>query len=208
MTTVISVIFGTGRFVCWMGLEIEKFSVDNAAIQRPSVPGGSCVVTEPKVTSVLSAVWCVHSLVVLSWLSLPAARTVSTPRSRTAAFYRVCVFCQLHQTSNSDDMSSWNDSHWVKSHRWAPRWRIRTHSMKKNVYVEEHMFWELMGICFSCRRPTSGRLNSKISEHISASVTPLHVCLEEQRGPELGSCDASQAHRPQVSLIHCVYIFI
>ncbi|XP_029155718.1 phosphatidylinositol 3,4,5-trisphosphate 3-phosphatase and dual-specificity protein phosphatase PTEN isoform X2 [Nylanderia fulva] len=60
------------------------------------------------------------------------------------------------------------------------------------------MFWELMGICFSCRRPTSGRLNSKISEHISASVTPLHVCLEEQRGPELGSCDASQAHRPQV----------
>ncbi|XP_019700815.2 phosphatidylinositol 3,4,5-trisphosphate 3-phosphatase and dual-specificity protein phosphatase PTEN isoform X3 [Harpegnathos saltator] len=47
------------------------------------------------------------------------------------------------------------------------------------------------------RRPTSGRLNSKISEHISASVTPLHVCLEEQRGPELGSCDAS-AHKPQV----------
>ncbi|KAL6260707.1 hypothetical protein P5V15_008230 [Pogonomyrmex californicus] len=61
------------------------------------------------------------------------------------------------------------------------------------------MFWELMGICFSCRRPTSGRLNSKISEHISASVTPLHVCLEEQRGPELGSCDASQAHKPQVT---------
>lgn len=61
------------------------------------------------------------------------------------------------------------------------------------------MFWELMGICFSCRRPTSGRLNSKISEHISASVTPLHVCLEEQRRPELGSCDASQAHEPQVS---------
>ncbi|XP_020287756.1 phosphatidylinositol 3,4,5-trisphosphate 3-phosphatase and dual-specificity protein phosphatase PTEN isoform X2 [Pseudomyrmex gracilis] len=60
------------------------------------------------------------------------------------------------------------------------------------------MFWELMGICFSCRRPTSGRLNTKISEHISASVTPLHVCLEEQRGPELGSCDASQAHKPQV----------
>ncbi|XP_071571098.1 phosphatase and tensin-like isoform X1 [Temnothorax nylanderi] len=60
------------------------------------------------------------------------------------------------------------------------------------------MFWELMGICFSCRRPTSGRLNSKISEHISASVTPLHVCLEEQRRPELGSCDASQAHKPQV----------
>lgn len=72
---------------------------------------------------------------------------------------------------------------------------------RNNAYVEEHMFWELMGICFSCRRPTSGRLNSKISEHISASVTPLHVCLEEQRGPELGSCDASQAHRPQVSLI-------
>jgi len=70
------------------------------------------------------------------------------------------------------------------------------------------MFWELMGICFSCRRPTSGRLNSKISEHISASVTPLHVCLEEQRGPELGSCDASQAHRPQVSLIYCIYIYM
>lgn len=65
------------------------------------------------------------------------------------------------------------------------------------------MFWELMGICFSCRRPTSGRLNSKISEHISASVTPLHVCLEEQRGPELGSCDAP-AHKPQVSLFFVV----
>ncbi|XP_034194450.1 phosphatase and tensin-like protein isoform X3 [Osmia lignaria lignaria] len=58
------------------------------------------------------------------------------------------------------------------------------------------MLWELMGICFSCRRPTGSRLNNKISEHISASVTPLHVCLEEQRGPELGSCDAS-ACRPQ-----------
>ncbi|XP_024945028.1 phosphatidylinositol 3,4,5-trisphosphate 3-phosphatase and dual-specificity protein phosphatase PTEN isoform X3 [Cephus cinctus] len=53
------------------------------------------------------------------------------------------------------------------------------------------MLCELMGICFSCRRPTSSRLNNKISEHISASVTPLHVCLEEQRGPELGSCDAT-----------------
>ncbi|KZC15130.1 Phosphatidylinositol 3,4,5-trisphosphate 3-phosphatase and dual-specificity protein phosphatase PTEN [Dufourea novaeangliae] len=58
------------------------------------------------------------------------------------------------------------------------------------------MLWELMGICFSCRRPTGSRLNNKISEHISASVTPLHVCLEEQRGPELGSCDAS-ARKPQ-----------
>ncbi|XP_015174985.1 PREDICTED: phosphatidylinositol 3,4,5-trisphosphate 3-phosphatase and dual-specificity protein phosphatase PTEN isoform X1 [Polistes dominula] len=57
-----------------------------------------------------------------------------------------------------------------------------------------------MGICFSCRRPTSSRLNSKISEHISASVTPLHVCLEEQRGPELGLCDAS-AHKPQVEKV-------
>lgn len=62
------------------------------------------------------------------------------------------------------------------------------------------MLWELMGICFSCRRPTGSRLNNKISEHISASVTPLHVCLEEQRGPELGSCDAS-AYKPQVNLI-------
>lgn len=62
------------------------------------------------------------------------------------------------------------------------------------------MLWELMGICFSCRRSTSSRLNNKISEHISASVTPLHVCLEEQRGPELGSCDAS-AYKPQVNLI-------
>ncbi|XP_076233077.1 phosphatase and tensin-like protein isoform X2 [Calliopsis andreniformis] len=58
------------------------------------------------------------------------------------------------------------------------------------------MLWELMGICFSCRRPTGSRLNNKISEHISASVTPLHVCLEEQRRPELGSCDAS-ARKPQ-----------
>ncbi|XP_028522909.1 phosphatidylinositol 3,4,5-trisphosphate 3-phosphatase and dual-specificity protein phosphatase PTEN isoform X1 [Apis cerana] len=58
------------------------------------------------------------------------------------------------------------------------------------------MLWELMGICFSCRRSTGSRLNNKISEHISASVTPLHVCLEEQRGPELGSCDAS-AYKPQ-----------
>ncbi|KAG7197813.1 hypothetical protein KM043_001627 [Ampulex compressa] len=47
-----------------------------------------------------------------------------------------------------------------------------------------------------CRRPTGSRLNNKISERISASVTPLHVCVEEQRGPELGSCDAS-AHKPQ-----------
>lgn len=53
------------------------------------------------------------------------------------------------------------------------------------------MFCELMGICFSCRRPTSSRLNNKISEHISASVTPLHVCLEEQRGPELDSCNTT-----------------
>nr|XP_003708160.2 PREDICTED: phosphatidylinositol 3,4,5-trisphosphate 3-phosphatase and dual-specificity protein phosphatase PTEN isoform X2 [Megachile rotundata] len=45
-------------------------------------------------------------------------------------------------------------------------------------------------------RPTGSRLNNKISEHISASVTPLHVCLEEQRGPELGSRDVS-AYRPQ-----------
>ncbi|XP_048510883.1 phosphatidylinositol 3,4,5-trisphosphate 3-phosphatase and dual-specificity protein phosphatase PTEN isoform X2 [Athalia rosae] len=47
------------------------------------------------------------------------------------------------------------------------------------------------------RRPTSNRLNNKISEHISASVTPLHVCLEEQRGPELGSCDHTD-RKPQV----------
>ncbi|XP_043275823.1 phosphatidylinositol 3,4,5-trisphosphate 3-phosphatase and dual-specificity protein phosphatase PTEN isoform X3 [Venturia canescens] len=48
-----------------------------------------------------------------------------------------------------------------------------------------------------CWRPSSSRLNNKISEHISASVTPLHVCLEEQGGPELGSCDAS-ARKSQV----------
>ncbi|XP_011304518.1 phosphatidylinositol 3,4,5-trisphosphate 3-phosphatase and dual-specificity protein phosphatase PTEN isoform X1 [Fopius arisanus] len=59
------------------------------------------------------------------------------------------------------------------------------------------MLHALMGICFSCRRPTSCRLNNKISEHISASVTPLHVCLEEQGGAELGSCDAV-ARRAQV----------
>lgn len=81
------------------------------------------------------------------------------------------------------------------------------HAQWKHAQVEKHMFWELMGICFSCRRPTSGRLNSKISEHISASVTPLHVCLEEQRGPELGLCDASQAHKPQVREL-ALYAFI
>ncbi|XP_012282328.1 phosphatidylinositol 3,4,5-trisphosphate 3-phosphatase and dual-specificity protein phosphatase PTEN isoform X3 [Orussus abietinus] len=48
-----------------------------------------------------------------------------------------------------------------------------------------------------CWRPTSSRLNNKISEHISASVTPLHVCLEEQRGPELGSSETT-AGEPQV----------
>ncbi|XP_069700177.1 phosphatidylinositol 3,4,5-trisphosphate 3-phosphatase and dual-specificity protein phosphatase PTEN isoform X3 [Periplaneta americana] len=41
-----------------------------------------------------------------------------------------------------------------------------------------------MGLCFSCRK---SRLNSVKSEHFSASATPLHVCVEEQRGPELGS---------------------
>ncbi|XP_051153304.1 phosphatidylinositol 3,4,5-trisphosphate 3-phosphatase and dual-specificity protein phosphatase PTEN isoform X2 [Leptopilina boulardi] len=61
------------------------------------------------------------------------------------------------------------------------------------------MFYELMGICFSCRRPTSSRLNNKISEHISASVTPLHVCLEEQRGPELGSFNTT-ARKPQIKV--------
>ncbi|XP_058795829.1 phosphatidylinositol 3,4,5-trisphosphate 3-phosphatase and dual-specificity protein phosphatase PTEN isoform X3 [Phymastichus coffea] len=53
------------------------------------------------------------------------------------------------------------------------------------------MFCELMGICFSCRRSTSNRINNKISEHISASVTPLHVRLEEPRRPELGLCDTT-----------------
>ncbi|XP_017789312.1 PREDICTED: uncharacterized protein LOC108571712, partial [Habropoda laboriosa] len=52
-----------------------------------------------------------------------------------------------------------------------------------------------MILCVS-GRPTGSRLNNKISEHISASVTPLHVCLEEQRGPELGSCGAL-ACKPQ-----------
>ncbi|XP_033227782.1 phosphatidylinositol 3,4,5-trisphosphate 3-phosphatase and dual-specificity protein phosphatase PTEN isoform X2 [Belonocnema kinseyi] len=60
------------------------------------------------------------------------------------------------------------------------------------------MFCELMGICFSCRRPTS--LNNKISEHFSASVTPLHVCLEEQREPELGSCNTT-ARKPQIKTL-------
>ncbi|KAK0092410.1 hypothetical protein PV326_001507, partial [Microctonus aethiopoides] len=46
-------------------------------------------------------------------------------------------------------------------------------------------------------RPTSSRLNNKISDHISASVTPLHDCLEVQGGPELGSCNAV-AGRAQV----------
>nr|XP_031849649.1 phosphatidylinositol 3,4,5-trisphosphate 3-phosphatase and dual-specificity protein phosphatase PTEN isoform X5 [Nomia melanderi] len=64
------------------------------------------------------------------------------------------------------------------------------------------MLWELMGVCFSCRRPTGSRLNNKISEHISAPVTPLHVCLEEQRGPKLGSCDAS-ARKPQEAEERC-----
>ncbi|XP_021922411.1 phosphatidylinositol 3,4,5-trisphosphate 3-phosphatase and dual-specificity protein phosphatase PTEN [Zootermopsis nevadensis] len=41
-----------------------------------------------------------------------------------------------------------------------------------------------MGLCFSCRK---SRLNSVKSEYFSASATPLHVCVEEQRGPELGS---------------------
>lgn len=59
------------------------------------------------------------------------------------------------------------------------------------------MFCKLMGLRFSRRRPTS-RLNNKISEHISASVTPLHVCLEEQRGPELGSCE-STTRKPRVT---------
>ncbi|XP_031778326.1 phosphatase and tensin homolog isoform X3 [Nasonia vitripennis] len=60
------------------------------------------------------------------------------------------------------------------------------------------MFCELMGICFSCRRPTSNRLNNKISEHISASVTPLHVCFEEPRGPELGLCDITSLRQQQI----------
>ncbi|PNF21051.1 Phosphatidylinositol 3,4,5-trisphosphate 3-phosphatase and dual-specificity protein phosphatase PTEN [Cryptotermes secundus] len=51
------------------------------------------------------------------------------------------------------------------------------------------MRWKLcsgffMGLCFSCRK---SRLNSVKSEHFSASATPLHVCVEEQREPELGS---------------------
>ncbi|XP_046602947.1 phosphatidylinositol 3,4,5-trisphosphate 3-phosphatase and dual-specificity protein phosphatase PTEN isoform X2 [Neodiprion virginianus] len=65
------------------------------------------------------------------------------------------------------------------------------------------MLCELMGICFSCRRPTSSRINNKISEHISASVTPLHVCLEEQRGPELGSCVVT-ARKPQFAQVEGV----
>ncbi|XP_011505932.1 PREDICTED: phosphatidylinositol 3,4,5-trisphosphate 3-phosphatase and dual-specificity protein phosphatase PTEN isoform X3 [Ceratosolen solmsi marchali] len=65
------------------------------------------------------------------------------------------------------------------------------------------MFCELMGICFSCRRPTSNRLNNKISEHISASVTPLHVCLEEPRGPELGSCNITALRPQKVESVYC-----
>ncbi|XP_014207037.1 phosphatidylinositol 3,4,5-trisphosphate 3-phosphatase and dual-specificity protein phosphatase PTEN isoform X2 [Copidosoma floridanum] len=51
------------------------------------------------------------------------------------------------------------------------------------------MFCELMGVCFSCRKQSSNRLNNKISEQISATVTPFHVCVEEPRGPDLGLCD-------------------
>ncbi|XP_074099521.1 phosphatase and tensin-like protein isoform X1 [Cotesia typhae] len=59
------------------------------------------------------------------------------------------------------------------------------------------MPYALMGICCSCRRPSSSQLNNQISERISASVTPLHVRLEEQRRPALGSSDAG-ASRAQV----------
>ncbi|XP_046991126.1 phosphatidylinositol 3,4,5-trisphosphate 3-phosphatase and dual-specificity protein phosphatase PTEN isoform X1 [Schistocerca americana] len=41
-----------------------------------------------------------------------------------------------------------------------------------------------MGLCFSCRK---SRLESLKSEQFSASATPLHVCVEEQKGPEIGS---------------------
>ncbi|XP_071442577.1 phosphatidylinositol 3,4,5-trisphosphate 3-phosphatase and dual-specificity protein phosphatase PTEN-like isoform X2 [Hetaerina americana] len=41
-----------------------------------------------------------------------------------------------------------------------------------------------MGVCFSCRK---SRLSSEMSEQISASATPLHVCVEEQEEPTLGS---------------------
>ncbi|XP_066994326.2 phosphatidylinositol 3,4,5-trisphosphate 3-phosphatase and dual-specificity protein phosphatase PTEN isoform X2 [Anabrus simplex] len=41
-----------------------------------------------------------------------------------------------------------------------------------------------MGLCFSCRK---SRLHNIKTENFSASATPLHVCVEEQRGPELGS---------------------
>ncbi|XP_044001404.1 phosphatidylinositol 3,4,5-trisphosphate 3-phosphatase and dual-specificity protein phosphatase PTEN isoform X2 [Aphidius gifuensis] len=60
------------------------------------------------------------------------------------------------------------------------------------------MLYALMGICLSCRRPSNCRLNNKISEHIPASVTPLHVCLEEQGRPELLGCD-NEARKTQVN---------
>jgi hypothetical protein len=51
-------------------------------------------------------------------------------------------------------------------------------------YAMKTVQWFFMGLCFSCRK---SRLNSVKSEHFSASATPLHVCVEERRRPELGS---------------------
>lgn len=59
---------------------------------------------------------------------------------------------------------------------WQSKWELVSYAMKT-------VQWFFMGLCFSCRK---SRLNSVKSEHFSASATPLHVCVEEQR-PELGS---------------------
>lgn len=48
-----------------------------------------------------------------------------------------------------------------------------------------------MGLCFSCRK---SRLENLKSEQFSASATPLHVCVEDQRGPELGSSSKEICH--------------
>lgn len=61
------------------------------------------------------------------------------------------------------------------------------------------MFCELMGICFSCRRPTNNRINSKI-DHISDLVASPHVRVEEQRRPSLEICE-STLHESWVMLL-------
>nr|CAD7435132.1 unnamed protein product [Timema monikensis] len=44
-----------------------------------------------------------------------------------------------------------------------------------------------MGLCCSCRKPRLSTLGLKHFDKISASVQPINVCAEDQKGPELGS---------------------